>query len=270
MGKNVIKSGFVAFAQDEALLIDSENYFKTHDLIKSVDEKDEDIEGLELSDILSDEKYADPEFEEKKQYADFVIKQAEDKAGSVIAEANIQASQIMADAKEQGFKQGYEEGKAKADAELKETLEKERADMEAFKESFIAETEAAKEAYLESLEPQAAELICQYVTMLTGVITSEQESVMLYMINKAMRDIEDCKEYNIKVSTEDYGDLFEKRDEIYGVANPALRIELFADAKLARNQCIIETDNGIIDVSLDTQLKNLIRDIKIISGLEKE
>ena len=41
-------------------------------------------------------------------------------------------------------------------------------------------------------------------------------------------------------------------------------IELFEDAKLSRYQCSIETDNGMIDLSLDVQMDNLITALKLM------
>ena len=42
-------------------------------------------------------------------------------------------------------------------------------------------------------------------------------------------------------------------------------LEIVKDATLERNQCLIETDGGIFDCSLDVQLENLIMDVKALS-----
>jgi flagellar biosynthesis/type III secretory pathway protein FliH len=42
-------------------------------------------------------------------------------------------------------------------------------------------------------------------------------------------------------------------------------MEMYGDAKLDGRQCIIETDNGIIDLSMDVQVKNLITAMKLLS-----
>ena len=43
-------------------------------------------------------------------------------------------------------------------------------------------------------------------------------------------------------------------------------VEVVEDPVLARAQCTIETDTRIFDCSLDVQLKNLISNIKLLSG----
>ena len=79
-----------------------------------------------------------------------------------------------------------------------------------------------------------------------------------------MQDLDNSKHFVIKVSSNDYEELLERKDEIYGALNPAIEMEIFEDAKLTAMQCLIETDNGIVDVSLDVQLDNLITALKLM------
>ena len=45
-----------------------------------------------------------------------------------------------------------------------------------------------------------------------------------------------------------------------------MSLEIISDLSLEGNQCIIETDTGIFDCSMDVQLKNLIKDLKSLSS----
>ena len=42
-------------------------------------------------------------------------------------------------------------------------------------------------------------------------------------------------------------------------------MDIVEDAAMKKNQCIIESDTGVYDCSLDIELNNLIRDIKLLS-----
>ena len=79
-----------------------------------------------------------------------------------------------------------------------------------------------------------------------------------------MHDLDNSKHFVIKVSEADYEELLERKAEIYGALNPAIHMEIFEDAKLSAMQCLIETDNGIVDISLDVQLDNLITALKLM------
>ena len=41
-------------------------------------------------------------------------------------------------------------------------------------------------------------------------------------------------------------------------------LEVFEDAKLEKYQCLIETDNGIVDISLDAQFANLTKALRLM------
>ena len=44
-----------------------------------------------------------------------------------------------------------------------------------------------------------------------------------------------------------------------------VNIDIVEDATLERNQCMIETNTGIFNCSLDIELNNLIKNIKLLS-----
>ena len=47
--------------------------------------------------------------------------------------------------------------------------------------------------------------------------------------------------------------------------NPIVSLEIVETDTLSRNKCLIETDNSVIDCSIDTQIKNLITDLRMLS-----
>lgn len=267
---NVIKSGFVAFAHDDKLVIDSELLYaeKENKVIRSIDEQDEDIEDLELEDILEDNTYKETEFEEKRVLADMMLQDAKTQSERMLSEARLQAAQIMESAKQDGYQAGYAEGIEKAEQEKQDALKELQKQVELDKLQVLSAIEAEKNQFLNDAEPKMAALACDLVTKLTGIVVEEQKDVLFYIINRTMRDIEDSKHFIVKVSEEDYELLESRKDEIYGANNPGIFLEIFADVKLSRNQCVIETDNGMVDCSLDVQLKNLIRDIRLLSSTQ--
>ena len=45
-----------------------------------------------------------------------------------------------------------------------------------------------------------------------------------------------------------------------------MSLEIVSDIALSGNQCIIETETGVFDCSMDVQLKNLIKDLRSLSA----
>jgi flagellar assembly protein FliH len=67
------------------------------------------------------------------------------------------------------------------------------------------------------------------------------------------------------VSKEDYPFLIENQGKIYLASPKDINLNIVEDSDLAKNQCIIETDGGVFDCSLDIQLEQLIKEIKLLS-----
>ena len=69
----------------------------------------------------------------------------------------------------------------------------------------------------------------------------------------------------IKVSPDDYSFLINNQGKIYCAMSREVNIDIVEDVTLERNQCMIETNTGIFNCSLDIELNKLINNIKLLS-----
>ena len=118
---------------------------------------------------------------------------------------------------------------------------------------------------MEEAQNDAKTELLDVVSKVTGVLAEDNKDVILHLINNVMRNNELSKEFTIRVSENDYNYVISNKELIYGAASPDYNIEICKDSKLSKNQCVIETDAGVFDCSLDIQLENLIHEIKILS-----
>ena len=290
---NLIKSGFVAFSQDNKLVIDANQ----HKIIQAIDTaaeeavpnedsveealaealvRDAEIEGMEFGEDLltmdtselpnlpdSTDKLkhmADDIVKSAKSEAEIIVNQAHDEVEHMRAAAYDEAKEIRQTAHEEGYSAGYREGTETATKEFEEKL----AALEDRQRELEQEYLEKEELLVSNTEHKMVDLLCQLIPSITGVVIDNQQDVLLYMINTAMRDLDNSTHFVIKVSSDDYEAIVEKKEDIYGALNPNIELEIFEDAKLSAMQCMIETDNGIVDVSLDVQLDNLITALKLM------
>lgn len=290
---NLIKSGFVAFSKEDAIVIDanknkiiegidaltqqqslmheeSEEEALAAALIRDVGLDDEEDMLLTLDSTESEESQALSE-EMIAQHADDIIMQAKQEAEDLLNGAHDEIENMRAAAydeiemlKQQAIEEGYQEGYSNANAQVQaEYEEKQRLLQEQIEENqkmILME----QERLVQSTEQKMVEMLCQLIPKITGVVIQNEADVLLYMVNMAMRDLENSNNYVIRVSSDDYERLVAEKDKIYGALNPAIQLEIFEDAKLDALQCQIDTDNGIVDVSLDVQLDNLIKTLKLM------
>ncbi|MFT4146778.1 MAG: FliH/SctL family protein [Mobilitalea sp.] len=200
-----------------------------------------------------------PSLEEQQAKSVETLEQAQIEAAQLIEQAKIEAEQIKKNAYTEAQRKGYEDGSLKAKTELQQIqaqyAAKEKQLMNAYEEK------------VEALEPFMADLIASFIEKLTGVIAKDKQDIIVYLINRAIKDFDKQKEYSIKVSKEDYEYLSERKQLLLDAVGYEVEINLFEDSTLSKNQCYIETENKIVNCSLDIQLQNLITDLRLMSSL---
>ena len=197
------------------------------------------------------------------------LEAAEAEAERIVAEARAQALEIETQARhdaevqktsaaEEGMKQGYDEGYARGMAEadgLKQELAEKRRQLE-----------AEYDALLEDLEPRFIETITDVYSHIFGVDLSDNRDILVHLIDATLRKVESSKTFIVHVSTEDYPYVnMQKQTLMEGAAAGRGLIEIIEDIALAKGDCLIETDGGIFDCGLGTQLEELTKKLRILS-----
>ena len=224
--------------------------------------KEQDQEGNIIKSAEDEIAATKEQIENVKNEAQMLLQNARQEADIIIKEAMSRAESLEEEAKARGHEEGLLQGRQEAKEELEEAKEELRT------KYHNKEMKLDEEYYdkMEELEPEFAKLTCQLVYKLTGILAENKKNVIIYIMNRALREIENSKNFLIKVSEEDYEEVMSRIEEIYGKNNPSISIDVLAESKLSKNQCLIETDNGIVDASLEVQLEGLIEDIMLLSG----
>lgn len=270
---NLIKSNFVAFSNNNKLLVDPnkhrivrEHEADTRDIV--IGTSDENIDDLDIEDILREHHgYQEAEVEpqeiqpKRRETPEEMLEEAMKEASRILEEARIEAGEIAKNAQAEGYKVGYAEG-CKLGADEYDSLKNQlHHETEHIKNELAQE----KAGLLEEVETKVVDIVCELIEIIIGVAVEDNKEVMLHIINNAIKNIENSKSFIIKVSDSDYGYIEEKKDTIYGALNPSIDMEIFSDSKLKKGQCLIETDGGLVDGSLNVQIDNLTMALKLLS-----
>lgn len=203
-----------------------------------------------------------------EQQAAASLENANAEAERIIEEARLQAEQIIADANknadaafEEAKQNGYYEGNEKA----QEEMNIKQAQLEVEFDNKRKELEQEYNNLKESIEPELVEVITDVFRKVTGVVAEDNQEIILHLINDVMHNADGSRDYVIKVSPDDYKFLVNNQGKIYCAMSREVNIDIVEDATLERNQCMIETNTGIFNCSLDIELNNLIKNIKLLS-----
>ena len=180
-----------------------------------------------------------------------------DEANEVLAQAHMEAGKIIEDAKRTGYEQGAynarEEYESKAEA-----LEREYEQKKAQLEKEYNDLKAA-------IEPELVETITEVFRKITYTVAEDNKEIIIGLINGVMKNSDISNEFVIRVSPDDYRFLVNNQGKIYCAVSKKVNMDIVEDSAMKKNQCIIESDTGVYDCSLDIELNNLIRDIKLLS-----
>ena len=219
-----------------------------------VDENTGFVAGLnadELEVVLEEEEVV-PEPTAEELYENAKIE-----AAKIIESANAEAEMIRNEAYEMARKKGYEAGYNQG---LQET--------EQLKDDVRNQGEMIATEYyqkMEELEPFLVEKIADLMEYVFRVQFSTSRAMIMYILSGVLGKINISKEFAIHVSSEDVAVVKANHAKILAMVPNVLSVEIIEDPTLVKNQCLIETDGGVFDCSLDVQMDKLIKSIKTLS-----
>ncbi len=194
---------------------------------------------------------------------------AEEEAERIVAEARAQALEIAAQARrdadiaranavEEGSRQGYDEGYARGLSEVddmkRELAEKRR------------QLEAEFDGLLEDLEPRFIDTITDVYSHIFGVELMDNRDILVHLIDSTLRKVESSRTFIVHVSAEDYPHVnMQKQALVEGAVAGRGLIEIIEDIALGKGDCLIETDGGIFDCGVGTQLEELTKKLQVLS-----
>ena len=208
--------------------------------------------------ILEAESKREDILNEAKMEADAIVGRANEDALSIIENAKMEAEQILLAARENGYADGMQKANIEADALKQQVV----SEYEEEKKRLVAEYRRKTE----QIEPELVDVILKIFADITKTVSSDKKDMILTLVNNVMSGGEPSRSFIIRAAVEDAIFLRENKDKIIGATRNDIQIEIVSDPSMKRNECLIDTDTGVYDCSLDIQLENLINDIRILSA----
>lgn len=221
------------------------------------DEFSENLTNDKVERLLEDKEEASLKraMEEREQ----LLINAKAEANYIIETARKEAEsmkiQIFARSEKEGYEEGFDKGMKQVDSMRLELKEKRKA----------LESEYKKQ--VEELEPLMIDALIDIFENAFSIQFAEKKDFILHLLQSAFSKIENSKDYLIRVSREDYPMLQDNKEVIREELPRSATVEVVEDLTLVKNQCLIETDGGVFDCSLDTQMDSLIRDLRMLASM---
>jgi flagellar assembly protein FliH len=260
---NLVKQWAVRPGETNARVIDSDA------IMADILEKSA-FRAISAPEVTVDEEAVDPnltefregiavaEEEEKvqdaKQEAERILEEARAQAQEMIA----QAEDSVAEIQEEARKNGYEEGQS----QLGQKLEELKTELELSYQDKSSALENEYTARRDDMEKELVDVILEVFNRVFHIQFDNKKHILVYLIDNAISGIEGEKKFRIKVAESNVLFLENHKEDILEHVGHDIELEIIPDFTLEGNACVIETDSGVFDCSLGTQLENLIKDIR--------
>ncbi|MGV3467038.1 MAG: flagellar assembly protein FliH [Heyndrickxia sp.] len=232
------------------------------------------LKEIYLKNTLEQEEI-DPVFEmEKEKY----LSQFQHKAETLIQDAERQAQIIreqmeqekvqwmqekqvlIEEAKRLGFEEGFLDGRNQGFEEYRSRIVEANQMVDHTKNEFIKHIEESEKVILDLGIMAAEKILCDTL--------KDQPEKFLSLVKQTIKEVRENQDIKIIVHPSMYPLILSHKEELDGILAGQVQCYIYGDEQFTENQCVVETENGRIDASIDSQLKILQQKLhEILEGV---
>jgi flagellar assembly protein FliH len=234
--------------------------------------------SIKIMDNAIDSEDSKPAFSLTEVERDRILAQARLEAEQIVTRANEEAriireqinneqlsweqekAVLSEDAKAVGYERGLQEGHQQGYQEYNELIQSAHEVIEASKQDY--------HNHIESSERVILELGLKVAGKILGKKLSDTEEEYMSLVKRALKNARDYKDIQLHVHPSHYHFLLANKEELIAIFPKEIDFYIYPDDELAEDSCIIESDNGRIDASVDSQLEEIKQ--KLFEMLESE
>ncbi|WP_442599497.1 flagellar assembly protein FliH [Neobacillus sp. D3-1R] len=198
--------------------------------------------------------------------ANSILKNANEEAEKIIQQINMEKKQwehekqqLAVTAQEEGFNQGILQGRDQGYIEFQELIQTAQEVVVASKNEYQKLIDSADQTILNIALSVAEKILNQKL---------ENHEQFFPIVKGALKEAKEYREVQLHIHPSQYGFLLSQKDELMSLFPRETDFYLYPDYSLDEWSCIIESSNGRIDASIDSQLKEMKK--KLLELVESE
>ncbi|MDO3410702.1 FliH/SctL family protein [Saccharibacillus sp. CPCC 101409] len=202
------------------------------------------------------------------EFADLQIREAADQAERMLEEAQQQIElwwqerreqdeNLVEAVKSQGFREGYEEGRIQAEAELAVKIEQTAEEAG----TLIQEATRSKEDIIQEAEPFLVDLSLAIAEKIVDRKLAEDEALALELIRKTLARKREQGTIALCIAPSQYALVNSAREELAMSIDSQAELQILPDATVKDRGCVIRSNFGSVDARIDTQLAEIKREL---------
>ncbi|MGI6065991.1 MAG: FliH/SctL family protein [Bacillota bacterium] len=185
------------------------------------------------------------------------------RAQGLITEAQAQAREILHRAYEEGRQKGYREGFARGLTEGKEKGLNQLADAYRQALQVLDQAENFRVNTTKELEPEIVKLAVAMAEKIIFAKLAKDGEAIVSIVRQGIKQLAAPKQINIFVHPSDGEKLLAQQRILQAEVPDSVPLKIIVKNDLAPGSCLIETDKGTVDASVQTQIKELKKTLEI-------
>lgn len=249
----VYKSTYVDLGEKKKLTFIEKDFKNAREKPDNSQKEEEKSPQEEKSSPRDIEKDIEEKLKAAEEKSRSMVEQAEEEAKKIREEGESKKEEILKEAENRGFEKGYQEGFQAGEVKGYEE-----------EKTYIQEAKDLKQQAYQEREDLARELeeslIDLSIKAIEKVIEKELEKdheLLLKLIENGLKKSTYTETLIIRVAQGDYDLLDVNKNKIYMMTEGIDDIKIKVDHSFEKNEIIIETQSGIINAGLKTQIEQI-------------
>lgn len=175
-----------------------------------------------------------------------LVNEAHSQAAGIILEIETKREAMLADLRQQGYAEGYQEGRSQADEEGAKIIQ-----------DAMDSLNRMAGALREAVKQNEEKLLHLAIGIAEKVLMDEiavRPDTVLKTLDEAISKVSDLEEVTIKVNPEDMPVVQEREEAFRDRLKNVRKVEFQSSPKIQRGGVLIETSSGSVDAQIKTQL----------------
>lgn len=210
------------------------------------------------AEILKDaQEFAERQIREASEEAERLLTEAKQQIEAWWTEQRLQDEDLAETLKMEGYGQGYAEGSAKAELEMKELME--QATHQA--SELIQLAHQTKEDLIQEAEPFLVELSCNIAEKILDHQLAIEPEFTLELIRKNLSRKREKGIISLCVAPEQFEFVNAAREELGLSIDSQAELQILPDSTVKDRGCVIRSSFGSVDARIDTQLSEIKKEL---------
>ncbi|MEH7107174.1 FliH/SctL family protein [Bacillus sp. JJ1764] len=190
---------------------------------------------------------------EAENYAQSLKAAAQEEINSWWEEKQFHLEQMMMEMKQQGYQEGFDQGKMEGVTAVEEDFQEKTA----LAQQVLEQAYSEKKAIVAEAEPFLLEISTAIATQILKQELESKPDKLIELIKQHILRFKEKEFITVCVHPDDFDFVLSQRLHLVAVVNGETEIKIIPDHSVTSKGCVIRTAYGSVDARIDTQMEEI-------------